>query len=152
MVSEQHAVVPPVVARPQLSATVEPGGIRVVPSLSVPSGESLGVSWRLNRQSPDAGTTPASFLVQPGRHQLQFTASRPLLARFFSQQRFDPDTQVQLDRLHVASNRTFDEGSGAETTVGLNTFGQHIFGGDTLSPVDRWEMELPSMTTRAWSA
>jgi hypothetical protein len=143
VVSEQHGVAPPIVARPQLSAAGEAGGIRVVPSLSVPSGESLGVSWRIDRQPPDPGTEPASFLIQPGRHRVEFTATRPLLARFYGRQRYGPDTQVQLDRLHIVSNRTFDVDTGAETTVGLNAFGQQILGGDTVSPVDRWTLELP---------
>ena len=143
VVSTQHAVAPPVIARPQLSATAEASGIRVVPSLSVSSGESLGVSWRIDGHAPELGTVPASFLLQPGRHVLQFSATRPLVARFFSQQRFDPVTPVQLDRLHVASNRTFDPDTGAENTVGLNPFGQHIFGSATLSPADRWTFQLP---------
>jgi hypothetical protein len=142
VVSEQHAVAQPVIAHPQLVATVEAGGLRVVPSLFVPSGESLGVSWRLDRQRPDIGAAP-SFLIQPGRHVVEFTATRPLSARFFGEQRFDPNTQIQLDRIHVTRNRTFDPTSGAETTGGLNTFGQHVFGGATLSPADRWTLDLP---------
>ena len=43
----------------------------------------------------------------------------------------------------MATNRTFDVSNGTETTASLNTFGQHVFGGVTLSPNDRWTLELP---------
>jgi hypothetical protein len=48
-----------------------------------------------------------------------------------------------MDGLHLATNRTFDATTGNETTATLNTFGQHVFGGKTLSPIDRWTLELP---------
>jgi hypothetical protein len=61
-------------------------------------------------------------------------------ARFFySQQRYyDPTPPpLTLNDLHLATNRTFDV-EGNETTLSLNAFGQHVFGGDvTLSPTDR---------------
>lgn len=141
VVSVQHTVASPVIARPVLTASVEAGGVRIVPTLS--SAESLDVSWRVNGSAPDPGTNPASFLLQPGRHVLQFAASRPMVGRFFSQSRFDPVTPVQLNRMHVSSNRTFDSDTGAETTVVLNAFGQHVFQNGTLAPDDTWTLELP---------
>ena len=140
VVSAQHAVEPPLIAHPQLAATVEAGGIRIVPTLSV---ASLGVVWLLDRQRPDSSASPVSFLVQPGRHVVKFAATTLLTARFFGRQRFDPATAIQLDRLRVTTNRTFDSDTGSETTSALNTFAQHVFGTDILSPADRWTLELP---------
>lgn len=143
VVSRTQSVVPPVIAEPVLQTAVESGGIRVTPSLQVPSGEALVITWRLDDDQPEAGTSPPSFLLQPGRHVLRFNAVRPLVGRFYSRQRFDPVTPVALDGVHVASNRTFDVDTSAETTTNLNAFGNHVFGAMPLSPADTWTFELP---------
>ena len=42
-----------------------------------------------------------------------------------------------------AWRRTFDPATGSETTANPNPFSQHVFGTQTLSPVDCWTFELP---------
>jgi hypothetical protein len=142
VVSRQHVVQPPCVAIPVLQAAVVSGKIKLTPSLQVPSGETLSVIWRIDNVRSDPGS-PVSFTLDPGRYVLRLTASRPLTARFYSQQRFDPTTTLNVESLRLASNRTFDVNTGAETTTNLNAFGQHIFTGNTLAPTDRWTLELP---------
>jgi hypothetical protein len=142
VVSRQHVVQPPCVAIPVLQAAVVSGKIKLTPSLQVPSGETLSVIWRIDNVRSDPGS-PVSFTLDPGRYVLRLTASRPLTARFYSQQRFDPTTTLNVESLRLATNRTFDVNTGAETTTNLNAFGQHIFTGNTLAPTDRWTLELP---------
>jgi hypothetical protein len=91
----------------------------------------------------DSVSGPVTFTLEPGRYVLRFTASRPLTARFYSRQRYTPEVPVALDGLHLATNRTFDVATGNETTASLNAFGRHVFEGVTLSPNDRWTLELP---------
>jgi PKD repeat protein len=143
VVSRQHTVQPPCIAVPTLQATVSGGKITLQPSLQPLPGESLVVTWRIDNQEPDAGSDPVTFTLDPGRYVLRFSAIRPLTARFYSQQRYAPTTPLTLNGLHMATNRTFDVATGAETTTNLNAFGQHVFGPGTLSPTDRWTLELP---------
>jgi hypothetical protein len=140
--SRQHTVQPPCIAVPILQTTVSGGKIVLQPSLQVPSGEALAVQWRMDNKQPDAGSNPLTFTLDPGRYVLRFSAIRPLIARFYSRQRFVPSTPIDLNAFHVATNRTFDT-AGNETTAALNPFGQHLFGAGTLSPSDRWTLELP---------
>jgi len=114
-----------------------------VPSLQVPSGETLSVIFRIENVQADPGSDPVSFTLGPGRYVLRFIASRPLNARFYSQQRFDPVTILAVQSLRLATNRTFDLDTGAETATDLNAFGQHIFNSDVIAPTDRWTLELP---------
>ena len=74
---------------------------------------------------------------------LWFSAVRPLTARFHSRQRFAPAAPLAIEALRLATNRTFDVTTGAETTASLNAFGQHVFGPGFPSPLDRWTFELP---------
>jgi len=78
---------------------------------------------------------------------LDFLATRKLSARFYGKQRYLPDSPVALNRGRIATNRTFDAVTGAETTMSLNAFGTQLFNNGnaavTLSPVDRWTLELP---------
>jgi hypothetical protein len=143
VVSRQHTVQPPCVAVPLLQTILAGGKITLQPSLQPPPGESLTVIWRIDDQEPDAGSDPVTFTLDPGRYVLRVLAIRPLTARFYSQQRYAPDVHLQLNGLHLATNRTFDVATGTETTTNLNAFGQHVFGADTLSPTDRWTLELP---------
>jgi hypothetical protein len=143
VVSRQHAVQPPCIGIPVLQTSVVSGKIKLVPSLQVPSGETLSVVWRIDNVRSDPGSSPLSFTLDPGRYVLRLTASRPLTARFYSQQRFDPAATLDVQNLRLATNRTFDVNTGAETTTNLNDFGQHIFTGNTLAPTDRWTLELP---------
>lgn len=143
VVSRQHVVQPPCVALPVLNTTVSGSAVVIQPALQVPSGESLAESWRIDGREPDPGPGPTTFTLAPGRYVLRFSASRPLTGHFYGQQRHVPGTPVLLERLHVATNRTFDATTGTETTAALNAFGQHVFGGDALSPADRWTLDLP---------
>ena len=143
VVSRQHTVRPPCIAVPALQTTVVGGAIKLEPSLQAPPGETLSVIWRIDNVRPDPGSNPVSFTLEPGRYVLRFTASRPLAARFYSQQRFDPTATLEIQSLRLATNRTFDLDTGAETTTSLNVFGQHIFVSNILAPTDRWTLELP---------
>jgi peptidoglycan hydrolase-like protein with peptidoglycan-binding domain len=150
VVSRQHEVVPPLIVVPRLRATFEGGKIKVMPSLQSPAGQSLSVKWRVDNLSPDNGSGPVTFSLDPPtamegsrRHTLRFTAVRQLKGRFYSQQRYATAAPLRLDGLHLATNRTFDSASGAETTTSPNPFAQHVFGTETLSPTDRWTFELP---------
>jgi hypothetical protein len=143
VVSRQHGVEPPCIALPVLTTSVVGGKVVVQPSLQVPSGESLAESWRIDGRQADPGTGPTTFTLDPGRYVLRFSATRHLDGRFYSLQRHLPADHVSLDRLYAATNRTFDAATGTETTAALNPFGQHVFGGAVLSPVDRWTLELP---------
>jgi len=143
VVSRQHAVLPPCIAVPSMQTTVTGGKIKVSPSLQSSSGESLSVIWLINNQKPDPNGNPVTFTLEPGRYILRFTAIRPLTGRFYGQQRYAPGTLLPLQGLHLATNRKFNADTGAEETTGLNEFGQHVFGGSTLSPIDLWTLELP---------
>lgn len=143
VVSAQHSVPPPVVCRPQITTTVDASGIAVVPTASVAGNETLDVNWRLDGRAPDiVAAGQQGFWVQPGTHALRLVATRSLSGRFVSRQRFDPTAQLQIDQLHVSSNRTFDD-VGNETTAALNSLGQVVFGAGSVSPVDDWELSLP---------
>lgn len=143
VVSRQVAVLPPCIAVPSVQATVAGAKIVLQPSLQAAGGEALGVRWQMDRVPADAGSNPVTFTVEPGRYVLRFTAIRPLQVRFYSQQRHVPSVSITMDELHIASNRTFDPTTGVETTTAPNAFAQHVFGGATLSPIDRWSLELP---------
>jgi hypothetical protein len=149
VVSRQNSVLLPCIAVPLVQTAVAGDQVKFQPTLQVPSGESLAVSWRIDGLHPDQGSDPVTFTVsrpQSGtarRYVLRFTGSRPLSARVYSQQRYIPSTPLAFDGLRLATNRTFDLATGNETTASLNTFGQHLFGGGTLSPIDRWSLEFP---------
>jgi hypothetical protein len=142
VVSRQHAVQPPCIARPVLQTTVSAGKIKLTPSLQ-PSGEVLAQTWRIDNKQPDAGSDPVSFTLTPGRYVLRLLAMRPLSARFYSQQRFNPASPLSMNGLRLVTNRTFNLDTGAETTTNLNAFGQHLFAQGPLAPTDRWTLELP---------
>ncbi len=143
VVSRQHSVLPPCVAVPSLQTSVASGKIILQPSLQTPSGETLSVTWNLDNRKPDAGSDPVTFSVDPGRYVLRFSAIRPLTARFYSQQRYAPTTPLPLNGLLLATNRTFDLDTEAETTANPNAFAQHVFGQGSIVPTDRWTLELP---------
>jgi hypothetical protein len=145
VVSQQHAVSSPCIVFHQLPASLSSGKLILPSTLQSSSGETLPVSWRIDGRQPDPGSSPISFTLGKGRYVLRLTAIRPLVARFFSQQRHDPTTEVAFDGLHLATNRTFDV-TGAETTSTLNEFGMQVFkqfpAPETLSPIDRWTLDL----------
>ena len=142
VVSRQHTVQPPCIVLPVLKTTVADGSIKLEPSLQA-TGETLTDIWQIDLKKPDAGSNPATFTLDPGRYVLRLSAIRPLTAQFYSRQRYVTEVGLSLSGLHLATNRTFDADTGAETTTDLNAFGQHVFGAGTLSPVDHWTLELP---------
>jgi hypothetical protein len=150
VVSRQHPVLTPLVVVPIWQAPIESGKLKFRPSPQVPSGESPSVTWRIDGVVTDSDPGPVTFTLDipsasegPKRHVLRFVAVRELTGRFYSQQRYLPAVSLPLKGLHLATNRTFDPATDAETTASLNTFGQHVFGPGTLSPTDRWTLELP---------
>jgi Tc toxin complex TcA C-terminal TcB-binding domain len=104
VVSRDHATIPPCVAVPTFSTTLTGTSIDLIPTLDAPT-EPLTVIWRVDGKPPAAS---GAFALQPGRHVLQLLATRPLRARFYSQQRFEPSSSLTLDALRLATNRTFD--------------------------------------------
>lgn len=140
VVSRQFSVAVPCIAMPQLTATVSGDHLKVQPSLI--SAESLDVTWRVNNGAPDPDPGPITFTLSPGRHLLHFVAVRPLTVRFHSQQCFDPEETFVIERLNLATNRTFDL-DGVETTTGLNALGHQLFDGGPIVASDRWTMEIP---------
>ena len=80
---------------------------------------------------------------------------RKLSARFYGKQRYLPAVPIALNRGRIATNRTFDATTGSETTTSLNAFGTQLFKNGnvavTLSPVDRWTLELP-LADNPWFA
>lgn len=143
VLSAAHPMSAPLVVVPTFSAgTVSPQGTVPV-TISPPAGLS-GVSLDCR-----AGTTrkwAASGAVQldlaPGSHVLTFVAIRDFTARVYAKQRYLPGEKLTLVHGGIATNRTFDAVSGNETTTTPNAFAVHVFGGRTISPVDRWTLEL----------
>jgi len=94
--------------------------------------------------SDSTGVANFSGIAKGGNYTIEFLALRPLFARVYSRQNFIADSTrgVTLTRLHASTNRTFDV-NGAETTTTPDDFTKLIFAGKTLSPDDRWTLELP---------
>jgi hypothetical protein len=92
-----------------------------------------------------ADSGPVTLNLKPGSYVLDFGATRKLSARFYSKQRYLPAVPFNLNRDGIATNRTFDLATGAETTTSPNAFSTQLFGNGNvvLSPVDRWTLELP---------
>jgi Tc toxin complex TcA C-terminal TcB-binding domain/PKD domain len=146
VVSVNNAVVTPLIVAPVLSAgTVLPNG--TVPlTVALPAGVtdvSLACSAGRERGSADSGA--AVLNLKPGSYELDFLATRKLSAHFYGKQRYVPTETVDLYRDRIATNRTFDPVTGAETTTSANAFSTQLFGNGNvvLSPGDRWTLELP---------
>jgi hypothetical protein len=146
VVSTNNAVITPLIVAPVLSAgAVLPNG--TVPlTVALPAAAtdvSLACSAGGERGSADSGT--AVLNLKPGFYELDFLATRKLSARFYGKQRYLPEDDVDLYRDRIATNRTFDPTTGAETTTSPNAFSTQLFGNGSvvLSPVDRWTLELP---------
>jgi hypothetical protein len=143
VVSRQHSLQPPMHCLPNIAngrrrqqgqiAAFDPDAHRRVARCDL---EHRG-------KKPDSGSGPVRFTLDPGRYVLRFSARRSLTVRFYSRQRNTPAPPLAFDGLRLATNRTFDVTTGTESTASLNTFGQHVFGGVTPSPSDRWTLELP---------
>jgi hypothetical protein len=156
VVSMAHTAVVPLAVTPVFAASPAAADGTVTLTVSTPPGVadvSLDCSIGTVRSRADTG--PATLKLTPGTYTLDFLATRKLSARFYSRQRYLPDDPVALYRGRIATNRTFDVKTGAETTTTLNAFGTRLFKNGaataTLSPVDRWTLELP-LSENPWFA
>jgi hypothetical protein len=115
-------------------------------TVSLPPGVTdVSIDCSAGKAQGRADTGAATLNLKPGSYALDFLATRKLSARFYSKQCYQPATAINLYRERIATNRTFDAATGADTTVSPNGFTTQLFGsGNALvSPVDRWTLELP---------
>jgi hypothetical protein len=148
VVSANHPASAPLAVTPVFSASATAPDGMVTLTVSAPAGVtdvSLDCSAGGARARSDSG--PATLKLKPGTYMLDFLATRKLSARFYGKQRYLPAAPIALNRGRIATNRTFDPATGAETTASLNPFGTQLFKNGsvavTLSPVDRWTLKLP---------
>jgi hypothetical protein len=148
-VSQSNIVTPPLIAAPKITALNSGAGttpidLKIELAASVPD-ISFECSIGQVRASSSPGPLVLKGIARGARVVMTFRASRNLSARFYSRQRFLPDEPVALTRMRAATNRTFT--NGAETTTQPNPLAVHVFGSNpsesTLSPTDRWTLELP---------
>jgi hypothetical protein len=156
VVSASHPVVAPLAVTPVFSASQAAADGTVTLTVSMPPGvPDVSIDCSVGAVRGRADTGPATLKLVPGIYTLDFLATRKLSARFYSKQRYLPDDPVALNRGRIATNRTFDLKTGAETTTSLNPFGTRLFKNGnavaTLSPVDRWTLELP-LSDNPWFA
>jgi hypothetical protein len=147
VVSASHPVTAPLIAAPNFTASAAGSDGNVMVSVSLADATlSLECAAGAVRGWADGG--PASLKLMSGRYLLDFQASRKISARFYSKQRYLPGQALELSRGRIASDRTFDLDSGAETSTSLNSLGSLLFRNGssavTISPVDRWTLELPA--------
>jgi hypothetical protein len=145
VVSANQTVSAPVIVAPVLSVGALAGG--TVPlTISLPAGlTDISLDCRIGGVPKFADSGSVVFDLKPGSYVLNFLAVRKLSARFYSKQRYLPISPVALSRGRVSTNRTFDLATGVNTTTSPNAFSTQLFGNGTvtLSPVDRWTLELP---------
>lgn len=153
VVSANNAVVAPLIVAPSMSAGALSTSDGTVPvTISLPTGMSdvsLDCSTGTARAYADSG--PVVLNLKPGSYIVGFLATRKLSARFYSKQRYSPTTPVNLFRGRIATNRTFDADTSANTTTSPNAFTTQLFGDGTvtISPSDRWTLQLP-LTENPW--
>jgi hypothetical protein len=114
-------------------------------TVSVPAGvANVSIDCSAGKIRGSADTGPVTMKLKPGTYALTFLAMRKLTARFYSKQRYAPTASIGLYRERISTNRTFDPSTGGSTTTSPNAFTTHLFGNGsiTLSPVDRWTLEL----------
>lgn len=144
VLSAAHPMTGPLVVVPTFSAgTVSTQG--TVPVTISPPAALAGVSLdcRTGATRKWAPSGPVQLDLVPGSYVLTFLAIRDFSARLYGKQRYLPDEKLTIVHGALATNRTFDALTGAETTSAPNNFSVHVFGGRTISPVDRWTVELP---------
>ena len=145
-VSASRSVVSPLIVSPTFSTTaVAPDGsvtLTVAPPANMPD---VSIDCAVAKVRAGADTGPVTLKLKPGRYELTFVAMRKIAARFYSKQRYLPAVPVTVYRQRVATNRTFDSSTGANTTTAPNQFTTQLFGSGnvTISPADRWTLELP---------
>jgi len=146
VVSASHPAAGPLVVTPVFSASAAGSDGAVTLTVSTPATNvSLDCSAGTVRGKADSG--PVTLKLAPGTYSLDFLATRKLSAHFYCKQRYLTSDSIALSRGRIASNRTFDPTTGTETTAALNAFGARMFKDGTatvtLSPTDRWTLELP---------
>jgi hypothetical protein len=146
VVSANHQVVAPLIIAPQFGAsTVLPDGTVTLTVTAPTDVTDVSIDCSAGRIRGWADTGPLTLKLKPGTYTLDFLAMRNLSARFYSKQRYLPATPVSLSRGRVSTNRTFDPSTGSNTTTSPNPLATQLFGDGsiTISPVDRWTLELP---------
>jgi hypothetical protein len=146
VVSANHQVIAPLIIAPEFSAsTALPDGT-VTLTVSPPTGVTdVSIDCSAGVIRGWAATGPVTLKLKPGVYTLDFLAMRNLSGRFYSKQRYLPTTPVSLSRGRISTNRTFDPSTGSNTTTSPNPLATQLFGDGsiTISPVDRWTLELP---------
>jgi hypothetical protein len=143
VVSAIHPMTGPLVVVPTFSAgTTSAQG--TVPLTISPPAALAGVSIDCGTGTTHnwAPSGPVQLDLAPGAYVLTFLAIRDFSGRLYAKQRYLPDEKLSFVHGGLATNRTFDASTGAETTSSPNAFSVHVFGGRTISPVDRWTLEL----------
>jgi hypothetical protein len=144
VLSKAHPMSGPLVVVPTFSAgTISAQGM-VPLTISPPAalaGISIDCGIGMTRKWAPSG--PVQFDLAPGAYVVTFLAIRDFSGRLYAKQRYLPDEKLTFVHGGLATNRTFDALTGAETTSAQNPFSVHVFGGRTISPVDRWTLELP---------
>jgi PKD repeat protein len=152
VVSTNNAVVTPLIITPVLSAGAVSADGTVSVTIALPAGVTdVSVDCSTSSARAYADTGAALLNLKPGSYVLDFLAMRKLSARFYSKQRYFPTAPVNLYRGRISTNQTFDPATGANTTKSPSPFTTQIFGDGTvtISPVDRWTLELP-LTENPW--
>jgi hypothetical protein len=144
VVSVNHQVVAPLIVAPTFSAGAisADGAVPVTVSLP-PDVADVSIDCAAGKARGWADSGPVTLNLKPGSYVLHFLATRKLPARFYSRQRYLPMTPISLFHGRITTNQTFDLTTGANTTASPNPFTAQLFGYGTISPVDRWTLELP---------
>jgi hypothetical protein len=135
VVSENHPVVAPLIVTPAFSAgPLLPDRTIAVTVLPPQGATGISIDCSAGKVRGWADTGPATLNLEPGTHVLDFLATRKLSARFYSKQRYLPAVPFILNRQRISTNRTTP-----------NDFTAQLFGNGniTISPTDRWTLELP---------
>lgn len=136
----------PTLAR-ETGAGIPNGHTRVVGTLNaLAADDPVTATWRVGELGSVKGNS-ATFDLKPGDYTLRFTAVRTLKARLYCTQRHLTESAFDFNGLGLTSNRRFDLNGTQTTGVGsnpsANNVATHLFAEETLSPVDKWTVELP---------
>jgi hypothetical protein len=146
VVSANHPIVAPLIVTPTFSASaISPDGTVALTVSTLPGATDVSIDCSAGKVRAWADAGPITLNLKPGSHVIDFLAMRNLSARFYSKQRYLPASPVSLHRERVSTNRTFDPSTGVSTTTSPNAFTMQLFENNnvTISPVDRWTLELP---------
>jgi hypothetical protein len=144
VLSAAHPMNSPLVVVPTFSAGTISAQGTVPVTISPPAalaGVSIDCGTGTTRKWAPSG--PVQLDLVPGSYLVTFLAIRDFSGRLYARQRYLPNEKLTLVHGGLATNRTFDALTGTETTATPNAFSVHVFGSRTISPVDRWTLELP---------